>query len=85
MTNPLYSAFIEAARQAGYKSTSDINGAEQEGFGRMDMTVKDGVRWSAANAYLRPAMKRPNLDVANPRTARRGSPSRAVAPQASAT
>ncbi len=63
MTNPLYAAFVEAAGQAGYPATDDINGAVQEGFGRMDMTVKDGVRWSAANAYLRPAMKRPNLDV----------------------
>jgi len=63
MPKPLYAAFVKAAKQAGYKATSDINGADQEGFGRMDMTVKDGVRWSAANAYLRPAMKRPNLDV----------------------
>jgi choline dehydrogenase len=64
MANPLYKAFIEAGRQAGYGLTSDINGERQEGFGRLDMTVKDGVRWSAANAYLRPAMKRPNLNVA---------------------
>jgi choline dehydrogenase len=61
--NPLYRAFVEAAQQAGYPATSDINGEQQEGFGRMDMTVKDGVRWSAANAYLKPAMKRPNLEV----------------------
>jgi len=61
--NPLYNAFIEAARQAGYAVTPDINGERQEGFGRLDMTVKDGVRWSAANAYLRPAMKRRNLKV----------------------
>jgi choline dehydrogenase len=61
--NPLYTAFVEAARQAGYPATGDINGEQQEGFGRMDMTVKNGVRWSAANAYLKPAMKRPNLQV----------------------
>lgn len=61
--NPLYKVFIEAARQAGYDATSDINGEKQEGFGRFDMTVKNGVRWSAANAYLRPAMKRRNLHV----------------------
>ena len=67
LDNPLYRAFVEAARQAGYPATDDINGAQQEGFGRMDMTVKDGVRWSAANAYLKPALKRPNLVV---RTAR---------------
>ena len=60
-TNPLYEVFVEAGRQAGYGVTSDINGERQEGFGRFDMTVKDGVRWSAANAYLRPAMKRGNL------------------------
>lgn len=63
LTNPLYRAFVEAARQAGYPTTDDVNGRRQEGFGRMDMTVKDGVRWSAANAYLKPAMKRPNLAV----------------------
>jgi len=61
--NPLYDAFIEAGRQAGYPVSSDLNGEQQEGFGRFDMTVKDGVRWSTANAYLRPAMKRPNLAV----------------------
>ena len=61
--NPLYDAFIEAGRQAGYPLSADLNGEQQEGFGRFDMTVKDGVRWSTANAYLRPAMKRPNLAV----------------------
>jgi choline dehydrogenase len=61
--NPLYDAFIEAGRQAGYPVSSDLNGEIPEGFGRFDMTVKNGVRWSAANAYLRPAMKRPNLRV----------------------
>ncbi len=61
--NPLYDAFIEAGGQAGYPVSADLNGERQEGFGRLDMTVKDGVRWSTANAYLRPAMKRPNLGV----------------------
>jgi choline dehydrogenase len=61
--NPLYKAFVEAAKQAGYPATDDINGEQQEGFGRMDMTVRDGVRWSAANAYLKPAMRRANLEV----------------------
>jgi choline dehydrogenase len=61
--SPLYDAFTEAGRQAGYPISADLNGEQQEGFGRLDMTVKDGVRWSAANAYLRPAMKRPNLTV----------------------
>ena len=63
MQNPLYRAFIEAGNQAGYPVTDDYNGAQQEGFGAMHMTVKNGVRWSAANAYLRPAMSRPNLKV----------------------
>ena len=61
--NPLYEAFIEAGRQAGYAVSADLNGERQEGFGPLDMTVKDGVRWSTANAYLRPAMKRPKLKV----------------------
>jgi len=61
--NPLYDAFIEAGRQAGYPVSRDLNGEQQEGFGRFDMTVKDGVRWSTANAYLRPAMKGRNLAI----------------------
>jgi choline dehydrogenase len=63
LKNPLYRAFLDAALEAGYPATDDINGHAQEGFGRMDMTVKDGVRWSAANAYLKPALRRPNLKV----------------------
>ena len=61
--NPLYDAFIEAGRQAGYAVSADLNGERQEGFGPLGMTIKDGVRWSTANAYLKPAMKRPNLEV----------------------
>ncbi|MCL1078055.1 choline dehydrogenase [Parashewanella spongiae] len=63
MRNPLYKAFIDAGVDAGYLATADYNGAQQEGFGPMHMTIKDGVRWSTSNAYLRPAMKRPNLTV----------------------
>jgi choline dehydrogenase len=63
LSNPLHAAWLAAARQAGYPSTEDINGFQQEGFGRMDMTVRDGRRCSAANAYLRPAMRRPNVTV----------------------
>ena len=59
--NPLYPAFIEAGVQAGYGYTADYNGSRQEGFGPMEMTVWGGRRWSVANAYLRPALKRPNL------------------------
>jgi len=63
MKNPLYRAFIDAGEQAGYMRTEDYNGKQQEGFGPMHMTVKNGVRWSTANAYLKPALKRPNLTV----------------------
>lgn len=63
MANPLYGAWVEAGADAGYIKTDDCNGYMQEGFGAMHMTVKNGVRWSTANAYLRPAMQRPNLTV----------------------
>ena len=63
VSNPLHSAWLAAAGEAGYPSTADVNGFQQEGFGRMDMTVADGRRCSASNAYLRPAMRRPNLKV----------------------
>ncbi len=59
--NPLFHAFVEAGRQAGYQVTADYNGEQQEGFGPMEMTVWQGRRWSAANAYLKPALSRPNL------------------------
>jgi choline dehydrogenase len=61
--NPLHAAWLEAGMQAGYPHTADINGRQQEGFGRLDMTVGGGRRSSAANAYLRPAMRRKNLAV----------------------
>jgi len=64
LRNPLYNAFVDAAVQAGYPQTDDVNGYRQEGFGRMDMTVHRGRRCSAARAYLRPAMRRKNLSVA---------------------
>lgn len=63
MVNPLYQAWIDAGVQAGYGRTDDYNGYRQEGFGRMHMTVKDGVRWSTANAYLKPAKSRANLVI----------------------
>ncbi|GGO84199.1 choline dehydrogenase [Marinobacterium nitratireducens] len=71
MANPLYRAFVDAGEEAGYIRTDDCNGQMQEGFGPMHMTVKNGVRWSTANAYLRPAMKRPNLTVITHATTRR--------------
>lgn len=61
--NPLNRAFVEAGRQAGYQVTDDYNGVQQEGFGPMDQTVHKGQRWSAANAYLKPALKRPNVEL----------------------
>jgi choline dehydrogenase len=62
-TNPLYGAFVEAGRQAGYPVTEDMNGYQQEGLGVMDMTTYKGRRWSAARAHLRPAQKRGGVDV----------------------
>ena len=59
--NPIYSAAIEAGRQAGHPVTKDFNGFQQEGWGPYQMTIRDGQRWSAAKAYLYPALKRPNL------------------------
>ena len=61
--DPLVDAFAAAGRAAGYKTTPDYNGAQQEGFGVWQMTVKDGRRCSAADAYLRPALARDNLTV----------------------
>ena len=61
--NPLYAAFIEAGREAGYGVTEDYNGFRQEGFGFMQMTVVNGMRCSAARAYLGPACSRPNLRI----------------------
>jgi choline dehydrogenase len=53
-------AFVDAGRQAGYPVTGDYNGQQQEGFGPFDATIWKGRRWSAANAYLRPALQRKN-------------------------
>ncbi len=63
LDNPLHAAWLEAGRQAGYPSTPDVNGFQQEGFGYLEMTVGAGRRCSAANAYLRPALERTNLAV----------------------
>ncbi|MDP9317657.1 MAG: choline dehydrogenase [Actinomycetota bacterium] len=61
--NPLFTAFFEAAEQAGYPLTSDVNGYRQEGFARFDRNVHRGRRLSAARAYLHPVMNRKNLEV----------------------
>ncbi|OCQ09510.1 choline dehydrogenase [Vibrio parahaemolyticus] len=61
--NPLYEAFIEAGKEAGYPETDDYNGFQQEGFGPMHMTVDKGVRASTSNAYLSRAKKRKNFTL----------------------
>jgi choline dehydrogenase len=61
--NPLFSAFINAAKEAGYPYTEDMNGFQQEGFGPMDRTTHKGIRESTSVSHLRPAMRRPNLNV----------------------
>ena len=59
-----YEAFMESAKLAGFTVSDDVNGAQPEGFAKIDFTVKNGRRTSAARAYLRPVMHRPNLTVA---------------------
>ena len=59
--NPLYHAFVEAGREAGYEVTEDYNGEKQEGFGPFEQTVYKGRRWSAADAYLKPALRQHNV------------------------
>lgn len=61
--NPLFDAFIKAGEQAGYPVTRDYNGQQQEGFGPMEATIHKGQRWSAANAYLKPAVRRGNVQI----------------------
>ena len=61
--NPLFNAFINAGKQAGYPVTEDYNGQAQEGFGAMEATIYKGQRWSAANAYLKPALKKGNVTL----------------------
>ncbi len=61
--DPLFDAWLDAAREADWPFTEDYNGKEQEGFGRAQWTIQNGRRCSAAVAFLRPAMRRPNLTV----------------------
>ena len=61
--NPLVQAFVQAGQQAGYQLTDDYNGQKQEGFGPMEHTIHKGARWSAAKAYLRPALQRENCNL----------------------
>ena len=62
-TNPLFGAFFEAVKQAGYELTDDVNGFRQEGFAPFDRNIRNGRRLSASGAYLHPVMKRANLTV----------------------
>lgn len=61
--NPLYQAFVRSGEELGFARTDDYNGAQQEGFGPMEATIRNGRRWSTANAYLRPALKRRNVTL----------------------
>ncbi|MEV4625128.1 GMC family oxidoreductase N-terminal domain-containing protein [Micromonospora sp. NPDC049523] len=61
--NPITSAFVEAAGEAGFPANSDFNGESQDGFGRYQLTQRNGERCSSAAAYLRPVLARPNLTV----------------------
>jgi choline dehydrogenase len=62
-TSPLFRAFFEAAQQAGYPLTKDVNGYQQEGFSKFDRNVRKGRRLSAARAYLHPVLARKNLEL----------------------
>ena len=61
--DPLIEALIAATAEAGHPWTDDYNGARQEGFGRVQLTIRKGRRCSASVAYLRPALGRGNLTV----------------------
>ncbi|MHA1108105.1 MAG: GMC family oxidoreductase [Alphaproteobacteria bacterium] len=63
LNHVLFEAFVATGAEAGYPVNNDFNGEQQEGFGRYQFTIRNGRRWSAAAAYLRPALSRPNLDV----------------------
>ncbi|MEU8268638.1 choline dehydrogenase [Sphaerisporangium sp. NPDC049002] len=62
-SGPLFDAFFEAVRQAGYPLTDDVNGFRQEGFAAFDRNIRRGRRLSAARAYLHPVKRRPNLEI----------------------
>ena len=61
--NPLNAALVNSAKEAGFLATEDYNGFQQEGFGPADRTIWKGSRWSAANAYLKPALKTKKLKL----------------------
>jgi choline dehydrogenase len=59
--HPMREQWLEAATELGFPVTDDFNGAQPEGFGCYQVTIRDGRRWSAADAFLRPALKRENV------------------------
>lgn len=61
--HPISDALVAGFEALGFHRNSDFNGAVQDGFGRMPVTQRDGARWSAADAYVRPVLGRPNLDL----------------------
>ncbi|MEX0883439.1 MAG: choline dehydrogenase [Cyclobacteriaceae bacterium] len=61
--NPLFDAFFASVQQAGYPLTDDVNGYQQEGFGKFDATIYKGKRWNAARAYVHPVKQRKNLTI----------------------
>jgi choline dehydrogenase len=62
--NPIFTGIIKAGAEAGYLTTQDFNGYQQEGFGPYQLTIHNGQRWSAAAGYLDPILgQRPNLTV----------------------
>ena len=61
--DPIASAWLDAGKAAGFPATQDFNGQSAEGFGRIQLTMRDGRRHSTAAAYLRPALARRNLTV----------------------
>ncbi len=69
--DPILASFIRAGEEAGYVRTPDYNGADQEGFGYVQSTIHRGRRWSSADAYLRPALRRRSLRVETEAQARR--------------
>jgi choline dehydrogenase len=59
--HPMREQWLEAAAELGFPVTDDFNGSQPEGFGCYQVTIRDGRRWSAADAFLRPALRRSNV------------------------
>lgn len=60
---PLSAVFMDAVAELGYEKNDDFNGSKQDGFGYYQLTQKNGERWSSADAFLKPALNRPNLTL----------------------